>query len=186
MQLFGSYTSPFVRHCRIALIETGIAAEFIETDNSASDRQSPTKRVPFFRAGELMLTDSASIVRYLREQAGQKFLATVQEHDQYCLVCTSLDACVNIFFLERDGITTEQSSYLQRQQARVTSSLQELAQLSLPDHAPYNDMHLRLACYLAWGVYRNRIALDDYPALGRFLQHINNYEPFARTAPPAL
>ena len=30
MKLYGSFTSPFVRHVRIVLLETGLACEFIE------------------------------------------------------------------------------------------------------------------------------------------------------------
>ena len=41
MKLYGSYTSPFVRHVRIALLETQQAFEFIETDQAGSSAQSP-------------------------------------------------------------------------------------------------------------------------------------------------
>ena len=36
MKLYGSYTSPFVRHCRIVLLETQQSCEFIETDQTSS------------------------------------------------------------------------------------------------------------------------------------------------------
>ena len=32
MKLFGSYTSPYVRHCRIVLAQNGQDCEFVETD----------------------------------------------------------------------------------------------------------------------------------------------------------
>ena len=47
MELFGSYTSPFVRHCRIALLETKTKFSFTETDFETSAKLSPAKKVPF-------------------------------------------------------------------------------------------------------------------------------------------
>ncbi|WP_041523917.1 glutathione S-transferase family protein [Gilvimarinus agarilyticus] len=186
MKLYGSYTSPFVRHCRIALAEAGFEYQLVETDASASAQQSPTKKVPFLQDGDVGLTDSTAIVKYVREKSGQSYFADIAEYDAFCLVNTSLDACVNLFFLERDGVYPEQSDYLQRQSARVSSTLAELDQMPLPSHAPYGDMALRLGCYLAWGEYRDRISLDAYPNLAKFLQALHHYQPFSSTAPPPL
>ena len=36
MELFGSYTSPYVRHCRIALLETDTKFSLTETDYDTS------------------------------------------------------------------------------------------------------------------------------------------------------
>lgn len=47
MELYGSYTSPFVRHCRIALLQTQQDCQFIETDAQQSATLSPTKKVPY-------------------------------------------------------------------------------------------------------------------------------------------
>lgn len=186
IELYGSYTSPFVRHCRIALLETGLEWTFIETDHSASAKRSPTKKVPFLTDGDLTLTDSLSILKYIRESAGRHFLSDVHEFDAFCLVNTSLDACVNLFMLERDGIGIDQSAYLKRQSQRVSSTLEQLNSLTLPESAPFDDMHLRLACYLAWGLYRQRFNLEGLDNLTHFLQRMNEYEPFSQTAPPQL
>ncbi len=184
MKLYGSYTSPFVRHCRIALLETGIDAEFIETDQANSATKSPTKRVPFLEDTTVNLTDSSSILKYLRELAGQTFLKSVTELDQFCLVNTALDSTVNLFFLERDGVDIKQVEYAKRQAARIETSLAELNELSLPKQPPYNDVHLRLACYLAWGLLRKRITLIPYKNLLAFLEGMNSYSPFTSTQPP--
>ena len=48
MELFGSYTSPYVRHCRIAFKETGLAYSFTETDHDMSAKLSPAKRCLFY------------------------------------------------------------------------------------------------------------------------------------------
>ena len=184
MKLYGSYTSPYVRHCRIVIMETGLLCTFIETDYAASAQGSPTKRVPYLHDGPVALTDSASIIKHLRKRAGQAFLPDVAEYDRFCMANTGLDATVNLFLLERDGVTPEQSIYLARQSQRIASTLAELDKLPLPTQAPYSDAELRLACYLGWGLFRQRITLEPYPNLARFLNDIDQYEPFRTTAPP--
>lgn len=186
MQLYGSYTSPFVRHCRIAVLEASSPCEFVETDHAASATTSPTKRVPFLQHGAIALHDSTSILQYLRHKQGQPFLSDPVELDRYLLVNTALDTTVNLFMLEKDGIKPEQSAYLTRQHDRIASTLQELNRLPLPEQAPYTDAELRLACYLDWSQYRNRVDIAPYPNLQRFLDAIKGYEAFALTSPPPL
>lgn len=184
MKLFGSYTSPFVRHCRIALLETQQAFEFVETDQAASAAQSPTQRVPFLQDGDKFFTDSASILKYLREKTGGSFCPTPEELDQLCLVNTVLDSLVNLFFLERDGVQVNEVAYLQRQAARIQSTLAELDQLALPESAPYNDAQLRLACMMGWAKFRKRADFSPYANLEKFYAGALNYGPFATTQPP--
>ena len=184
MKLYGSYTSPYVRHCRITLLEADFTFEFIETDQAASASKSPTKRVPFLEDNNIFLTDSSAIIRYIRERSGTTFLPTIDELNQFCTVNSALDSCANLFFLQRDGIDINAYEYTKRQAARIESSLGELNSLELPTRAPYNDVHLRLGCFLAWGLFRNRIALDGYNNLRIFLQNLNSYPHFIDTAPP--
>jgi glutathione S-transferase len=184
MKLYGSYTSPFVRHCRIVLLETNYTCEFIETDQATSAIKSPTKRVPFLEDGDVFLTDSISILKYLREKAGQAYLPSTEELNQFCIVNTALDTTANLFFLERDGVALQAYEYTRRQSSRIVSSLDEINKLALPEQAPYNDVHLRLACYLGWGLFRNRINIDTHQNLKIFLAGISHYKPFVDTAPP--
>lgn len=184
MKLYGSYTSPFVRHVRIVLLETQQQVEFIETDQAGSTAKSPTQRVPFLEDNGVFLTDSTSIIKYLREKAGQSYCQTAQELDQLCLVNTALDATVNLFFLARDGVDITQVPYLQRQAARIQSTLKELDQLSLPGSAPYNDAQLRLACFISWAKFRNRLDSAAFNNLERFYEGASHYDHFAATKPP--
>jgi glutathione S-transferase len=165
-------------------LETDSTCEFIETDQAHSAIQSPTKRVPFLEDGNVFLTDSIAILKYLREKAGQSYLTSVDELNQFCMVNTALDTTANLFFLERDGVNLQAYEYTRRQAARIESSLAELNHLSLPASAPYSDVHLRLACYLAWALFRKRINIDVHENLQKFLAGINQYSPFTDTAPP--
>lgn len=184
MQLFGSFTSPFVRHCRIVLLETGTACEFVESDAQTSARHSPAQKLPFLKDGERLLTDSTSIIRYLREHAVQGFFPKIEDYDRFCLANTLLDAAVNLFMLEKDGITPEQSPYLQRQRNRIDTCLEALAQCPLSDGPPYNDFELRLGCVLAWSRFRQRFEFSQHPELTGFLERMDRYDHFSHTAPP--
>lgn len=184
MKLYGSYTSPFVRHCRIVLLETNSQCEFIETDQAASAVKSPTKRVPFLEDGDIFLTDSSAIIKYLREKTGSSFCTSTQELNNFCLVNAALDTVVNLFFIKRDGVDITQIPYLQRQAARIQSTLEELNNTSFSTQAPYNDADLRLGCFMTWAKLRNQVDFSVYPQLEKFHETIAGYEPFWKTKPP--
>ena len=185
MLLYGSYTSPFVRHCRIVLRETELSFEFVEVQGADPKNPSPTKRVPYFEDGGRQLSDSSSIIRYLREKSGTPFLASVEDFDLFCLANTVLDSAINVFLFERvEGLLPSHSKYLTRQMARIESGLSELEQRPLPEVAN-DDAGLRLGCLLAWGRFRQRFTLHGRPNLQALLTKCDAYEPFASTAPPA-
>lgn len=183
MELYGSYTSPFARHCRIVLQQTGLSCEFAET--APRSAASPTKRVPYLQDGPLALTDSTSIVRYLRDKAKQPFLPDIQDFDRFCMVNTAADTCVNLYCLKNDGLTPESSAYLKRQSERVDAIL-----LDLDQHAPAtlnmsNDADLRAVCFLDWALFRQLISLESYSRLSALMQQSSQQPEFVQTAPKA-
>lgn len=184
MILHGSYTSPYVRHCRIVLSQTDLDWTMEDTDYDSSARQSPTMRVPFLTDGDLKLTDSSSILHYICEKTGQPFLRDAAETELYALANTACDAQINLFILKKDGITAEQSNGLRRQEARLQACLTSLNDYALPTQPPYNHAQLRLGCFLAWAQFRALVAVDDYPNLAAFLAQLHTWQPFADTAPP--
>lgn len=184
MKLFGNHISPYVRMCRMTLLEENLTFEFIETTPQESAQHTPTKKIPFFQDGEITLTDSASIIKYIREKSDKPCLSNAQEIEAFTLINTSMDSCINVFLLERDGITLEQSPYLKRQKARIESIFFELNKLNLATTAPYNDIEIRLACYIDWGLYRNRISISAHKNLLAFMNGIKSYPPFIDTPLP--
>ncbi|NKI33747.1 glutathione S-transferase family protein [Wenzhouxiangella sp. XN79A] len=182
MKLHGSYTSPYVRHCRIAMRDAGLAFEFIETDNGQSARQSPTQRVPFLDIDGLRLTDSTSILRWVREHQGRPFLADPGAFDRYLMVNTAMDAAVNLFLLERDGLRPEDVPYLARQRDRVRTILEAL-DLRFQAVGLDGDDGLRLACFLSWAMFRDRADPTGYGTLGGVLEHWDARPEFAATHP---
>ena len=187
MKIYGSYTSPFVRHCRIVLLQTKLECEFIETNFAESAKLSPIKKVPMLVDGDLTLTDSSSIINYLRQKAGGNFFQDIKDFDLFCCADTLLDASVNIFLLRiTDNIQIADSKYLQRQSERVLSGLEALNKLDLTAELPLTDGLLRLACFLDWGVYRELIDISKLPNLTKFLALAKTDSDFVSTAPPAL
>ena len=184
MKLYGSYTSPFVRHCRIALIQSGLDFEFVETDYAMSAERSPTSKVPFLEDSGVMLTDSSSIIKYAREKSGKAYLSDVEDQEMFAMTNTVLDSAINLFLLENDGITPDQSSYLTRQKDRVESGLDELNRRFDPSESITKDSALRCACFIDWALFRNRINIDKHDNLVGLLAAANKVEEFVATAPP--
>lgn len=183
-QLHGSYTSPYVRHCRIALLAGGLDFEFVET--VAGQSASPTGRVPFLVEGDLQLSDSTSILRHIRLLLAEPFLPTAQQADTYCLANTVLDAAISLFLFERlDGLLPEKSKYLRRQSDRVQAGLVELEARNISTEFPLSDAALRVVCLAAWGSYRRRFDLSEFPRLQRLVESARRAAPFRATEPPA-
>lgn len=189
MKLYGSYTSPFVRHCRVAMAQESIAFELIEADYAVAEANSPTAKVPFLEDGDLKLTDSSSIVKHIREKSGDCFLADLEDYENFAMTNTVLDSAINRFLFENEGFGPDQIKYLARQQNRITSGLAELNRRFAADRPLSRDITLdgalRCACFLGWGVFRKRISLDGLDNLRDLLAAANEVEVFAATAPPA-
>ncbi len=195
MKLYGVTTSPYVRHARVALLESGLDWQF-EQVTPETIRLSPTLRVPFLIDGDLTLTDSAVIVRHVRERSGQPYLTTVSDHELFALATSLLDTAVNLYLLNISdsaalaGVTTGTSAtgfnprtYYERQQERIAVGIQGLEQWHLASSGPYTDGELRLACLLDWATFRETIDLSGCPNLNRFLAGAQQWPAFAETAP---
>jgi glutathione S-transferase len=184
MKLFGSYTSPFVRHCRIALLQTETEFEFLQTDYAQSAKGSPAQRVPYLQHEGLQLHDSASILKYVRQLAEQPFCASVESYDCFCLVNAALDSTVNLFLLENSGVDIHTNDYTKRQAARIESCLAALDKKAV-EGLEWDDAGIRLACFIDWASFRKRLSFDNYPALQHWLHEANQDRNFVATKPPS-
>jgi len=185
MKLYGSYTSPYVRHCRIALDELNVSCEFIETDYAQSARMSPNMKVPFLQDGDIELTDSTSILFHLYKKSERSFIASSEEMDVYTMANTLMDSAINQFLLERmDEMTPESSKYLARQASRVESGLEALENSKFLSRDDFHIALTRLACFLDWGLFRERISLTDKPNLQALLTNMKDQVAFKNTALP--
>ena len=195
MKLYGVRTSPYVRHARVALAQSGLDWE-LEQVTLDTIGQSPTLRVPFLTDGKLTLSDSSVIVRYVRQQSGQSYLATIADHELFAVATSVLDTAVNVYLMNigdsadlaevPTGTSTtgfDPKTYFERQKERITVGIQELERCQLSFSQPYTDGEIRLACLLDWAAYRDTIDLSGKDNLCRFLAEIRTWPPFAETAP---
>ena len=195
MKLYGVRTSPYVRHARVALTQSNLEWE-LEQVTLDTIGKSPTLRVPLLIDGNLTLSDSSVIVRYIREQSGQDFLATVADHELFALATSVLDTAVNVYLMNigdsadlaevpagASAIGFDPKTYFERQQERIPVGMQELEHCQLSSSQPYTDGEIRLACLLDWAAYRGTIDLSGKDNLCRFLNEIRMWQPFAETAP---
>jgi glutathione S-transferase len=184
MHLYGTVTSPYVRHCRIALRHESIPFEFTHADFETSARDSPTKRVPYLRDGDLFLTDSTAILWHIRAHGGKQLFGhgRAREAERYFLADTALDTAINLFLLERDGVTD--TSYLQRQKQRLVATFEALDATIGQWAGSWDDGFLRIGCLLDWVGYRNRYDISAHAGLARFHRTCEGWPVFAETAPP--
>ena len=185
MKLFGSYTSPFVRHCRVALLHSNLGFEFIEADDSMRNMYSATDKVPFFTDGDVTLSDSSSILKYVREKSGAVFLAGLDDFENFTIANTLTDSAINLFLLENEGFGADRVNYLARQKARVDHGLIVLDKRIDPQAGTTKDSTLRCACFIGWGLFRNRFRIDGLSNLEQLMEIANRDEHFAATAPKA-
>ena len=184
VKLFGSYTSPFARHVRIALQESLLPFEFIETSFDDSAEQSPTKKVPFLKDGNITLSDSTSILRYIREKAGNLFLTDIMQLELYCLINTLADSAINLVILEKNGLDTQTNAYCTRQAARIQDGLDNLNHRQLSKENMDIDSYWRLMCFLDYGLFRHAFNLESRPHLRALLDNAHNNVLFKSTEPP--
>ncbi len=184
MQLFGSLTSPYVRHCRIALNQGERPWTMEIADYAFSGANSPTKKVPFLKDGALLLSDSTAILAEVRQQQGRDFLASTRDWEIYCTASTALDTAINIYLLEQNGVVAEHVPYLARQADRLSSCLDYLESLDVGFDASPTDAQIRLACFLGWGQFRRRFEFSNHISLTSVCNKANQWSAFTETAPP--
>jgi len=131
MKLYGSLTSPYVRRIRFLLLELGVSFDLIDTMTEEGQKELRTKnplwKVPYFEVDDLKIWDSHTITDYLCEK--NKFSqfrdynaeTRIQELNLVNAIDGALDAGINLFYLNKDGVSPNQSAYLKKQNDRIAS-----------------------------------------------------------------
>jgi glutathione S-transferase len=206
MLLHGHDTSPYVRRVRVLLRELGVPFTR-DTENWAAPgiRQvSPLLRVPALRDEGQVLFDSRLIAAYLyAEHAGRipappagllplqgtLFRPAQRWADENVLLAldTALDSAINVFLLERDGVTRDAAPYLRRQAERVGTALTFVEESyggrpGLGEGAlSFTD--IALVCTLDWMRFRDRHDIAAHPGLLRVLEAHGGRPALAETHP---
>lgn len=184
--LYGSKTSPYVRHCRVVLLDTQTPFEFIEADTAMRDQVTPTLKVPYMENEGLKLHDSHSIVQYCRQQAGELPFQSITDLDYFLLASTLLETGINILQLKRSGLTVSAVPFLQRQTLRLTSLLDAFANITAQRSWQWNDATIRAACMIRWIEMRGFDDFSRYPALRALHSQALEHANFVATEPPEV
>jgi glutathione S-transferase len=177
MKLYGTTTSPYVRRVRALALEVGLPTELVDTATDAGMAAlrdvSPIRKVPTARIDDKTLWDSAAITDYVVATRGLAELRPVRdavaETQLRLAIDGALDAAINVFYLERDGVDVNAVAYTQKQNERVVSCLTYVAS-SLKggfctDDPRFGVTEIALATTLEWFIFRNRYPVDTIPAL---------------------
>lgn len=207
MKLYGHDTSPYVRRIRVLLAEKGLPFERDPkswTEDGESQRLNPMLRVPVLRDGEQLLLDSKLIAAYLYQRHPQPPPAPPAGHlplqptlwrpehrwdDENTLhvIDTTVDTAVNLFLLELDGITGEDSAYLGRQRRRIRTCLawldDKLAGRSTFGEGAFAFLDLALVCALQWMDFRKRYPVHEHANLARVVAAHTGRASLASTHP---
>ncbi len=128
--ILGSQRSPFVRICRMLMIQNSIACQFrvmnfVDDPAAAAalEKETPINKVPFLLDGEQKIFDSRVIVNYLTGKHGLRQL-TLDEENIVSAVYSCLDSGVILFLLKKDGFDVNGPGFfLARNRARIPSNL---------------------------------------------------------------
>lgn len=193
LKLFGHDPSPFVRRVRVLMTELGVAFERDThawmTPTPEFDAASPIQRLPMLDRGPGARTRYVYDSRVIAEVAYETSRGAVkhtgdspplqatlwnpaledEDRNVLSIIDAALESAVNLFLLEKDGVTPEQSSYLGRQSTRVARCLtwldQRYAGRSTLSPSELAFVDIALVSALSWFRFRKRADVDAYPHL---------------------
>jgi glutathione S-transferase len=177
-KVIGSVRSPFVRICRLFLLQNQIPFEFEilnflenETDAQKLATETPVNKVPVLVDGAQKIFDSRVIINYLIKKHGLPAL-TIDEENYVTAIYSCLDTGVLLFLLKRDGIDIQAPGFFRaRNRERIPANLKYLeAWASKLDPAKdWSYPAMALFSFLYWGEKREVLSLEDYPNMKAFL-----------------
>jgi glutathione S-transferase len=177
-----------------------VGAELELVDTATDEGQTilrtitPIWKVPVLDDGEdNSIFDSAVINEYLIRRYGNRNLRTDsgvgrwRERNLISAIDGALDSAINVFYLVRDGAKLEQIAYLQKQQARIESTLdwieKQLEGGFFTDVPRIGLVEIALATALDWMTFRKQYPVERHGALVAFLEHHSGFPPFVHTRP---
>lgn len=219
LSLYGTVTSPFVRRVRIVADELGIATTLVDVnvpEHAAEFRGlSPVWKVPVATWRGRTLLDSHTITELLMAEAGPGPLRPFDPLDcgarnAITVADGAADALINGFYLAKDGIAPEQSSYLAKQHQRAAAALGWLdarvrgGRVFADEPSDVDEPHgvdgdndeagnsptvglveIALFTALDWMRFRHTYPIDRHPNLVAFLAIHAERPSFAVTRPDA-
>lgn len=200
MKLYGSITSPFVRRVRFVCNEVGLKFELIdsltEAGQAAMREKNPIWKVPCAEIDDLVIWDSHTIIQYIGEKfsGNPGLLRNPQGAERWreANIVSAADGCVesaiNVFYLRKDGVKTDEVAYLVKQRARVESILTWLKSQLVDNYFTAEKKiglsELTLYCILDWLRFREMYPVNEDKVLKAYLDFHSTNPSFVATKLP--
>lgn len=198
LKLFGSFTSPYVRRVRIVALELGVEMDWVDTTTAAGQaslRQfNPLWKVPAATVEGEPCFESSQINNQLLDRFGPGPLAPRSTLDgparnAMAVVDGALDALINAFYLSKDGVIANETSYLQKQYDRAASALNWLEQRVrgpwLTSTEQFGLPEIALLTALDWIRFRDAYPVARHPQLVRCAEEHRGRASVIGTALPS-
>ncbi len=196
IELFGTFTSPYVRRVRIIAAELGVPLEMRDTatpqGQQALRAATPLWKVPAAFVDGQLIVDSDAIGEHLVARFGPGPLAAHEPTDVEAsnltkIVDGALDSLINAFYLAKEGVTGQQAPYLDKQRARAASALSWVdARVDEPSlGGGFGLPAIGLLTALEWMTFRDAYPVAEHPGLVRFLSRHAERPSCVSTRPPA-
>lgn len=197
IRLYGTLTSPYVRRVRIIASELSLAHEFVDTateQGQAALRQvNPLWKVPAAQIDGTPVFDSRVISELLMRNHGPGPLRPLDSGDMatanvITVIDGVLDALINTFYLGKDNVTADQSSYMSKHHARAAASMAWLdAQIgdgSIGGSAGFGLAEIAVCTAAEWMMFRGTYPVDQHPAVAQLVAHHASRPSMVQTSPP--
>ena len=177
MKLYGTTTSPFVRRVRVVAAEIGEPVD--RADTSTDEGQgalravSPIRKVPVAMIDDRMIYDSRAIIDYLVMTRGYGAIEPARDRwrelNLLNAIDGALDSVIQLFYLRRDGVAIDGTTFATRQLERADSVLGWLAGQLAPDRRTFSSgfglPEISLICALDWMEFRKAYSTERVHAL---------------------
>lgn len=184
LKLFGSVTSPYVRRVRIVALELGVPVSWTDTTTEEGQVElrafNPLWKVPAAELDGVALFDSSLIGQELIRRFGTGAWLSEESRDVTTqnwlrVVDGALDALINAFYLFKDGVSPEQSAYVQKQRERAAAALawlerQESTSAWLAEEERFGWTEIVLLSALDWMRFRQVYEVERHPQLWALAQ----------------
>lgn len=200
MKLIGSFTSPFVRKIRIALIEKNIPFELLIDMPMSTDTKvpnyNPLGKVPvLIDDDDSIWFDSDLLTEYLETLHPQVPLlpqdrrAALPVRQTLALADGIADAGVLIYLEKNRSIDKQDAKWVARQRGKIERGLAALEELAKNKTYLHNDVFsaadIAVVCVLVWLEFRlpELPWRAQHPALNALCTRLSERPSFAQTVP---
>jgi len=166
MKVYGTTTSPYVRKVRVVAAEVGEPVERIDTATDAGQAQlrelSPIRKVPAAVIDGRTLYDSRVICDWLIGTRGYGGLVPPRDRwhaeNVQNAIEAALDSMVQVFYLRRDGVAIDGTTFARRQLDRTDAIFAWLGTQLAPGGRSFGEgmglAEVSLVCALDWMDFR--------------------------------